>query len=484
MNFTPTAEQTAIVKAAVETKDNILISALAGAAKTSTLALICEALPGQPILSLAFNKRIAEEMSKKLPDHVSASTINSLGHRAWSAQINKRLVVNTKKSYEILKEEVERLKGRSKSEAYETFTETLHAISRAKLNGYIPEGKYPEIKRVVSLTDFMDSFDEGLTSGQLDLIDTVLARSIKQGYDGQIDFDDQIYLPSLFSGVFPRFPTNLVDEAQDLSPLNMLFLQKLVGDRRIIAVGDSHQSIYAFRSASTQSMQTMKFLFSMTEMTLSTSFRCPIEIVKLVRKHTPTMQWADWAAEGHIETLTEWDAASIPDSAAIICRNNAPLMKLAYRLLRAQRGIKLVGTDLGPQLAKAFKKLGPESMTQREVLDAIDNWEKDRLRKSKAKASIQDKADCLRVFAGFGPTMSAAIAYVEKLFASGGSIQLLSGHKAKGLEWDVVYHLDSWRIPSKWAESDEDLQQERNLDYVISTRSKDQLYFVNLEDMK
>jgi len=483
MPHNPTPEQALIIEAAVKTKDNILISALAGAAKTTTLDMICRAMPGQPILSLAFNKRIAEEMAKRLPEWVSASTINSLGHRAWSAKIGKRLIVETKKSYGLLKEEVEAFKGRAKSEAYETFTDTLHAVSRAKLNGYIPEGKFIEIKRVITLQDFLDSFDEGLTSEQLALVDQVLVRSIKQAFDGIIDFDDQIYMPSLFGGVFPKFPINLVDEAQDLSALNMLFLQKLVVDRRLMAVGDRNQSIYAFRSASTRSMETMKSLFNMREMTLSISFRCPVEIVKLVRKHTPSMQWADWAKAGHIEHLSQWDAQSIPESAAVICRNNAPLIKLAYRLLRAQRGVKLVGTDLGPQLVRAFKKLGPESLTQSQVLEAIDKWEAERLRKSKSKASINDKAECLRVFAGFGPTMSAAIAYVEKMFASGGSIQLLSGHKAKGLEWDVVYHLDPWRIPSKWAETDEDLAQEANLDYVISTRSKDQLYFINLEDM-
>ena len=60
MTFTPTDEQVAIVEAAKRTKDNLLVSALAGAAKTSTLELITKAVTGIPILSLAFNKKIAE----------------------------------------------------------------------------------------------------------------------------------------------------------------------------------------------------------------------------------------------------------------------------------------------------------------------------------------------------------------------------------------------------------------------------------------
>ena len=74
----------------------------------------------------------------------------------------------------------------------------------------------------------------------------VILQSIKLAYDGKIDFDDQIYMPSLFGGTFPKFPLVLVDEAQDLSLLNHAFLQKLV-TKRIIAVGDRNQSIYLFQ---------------------------------------------------------------------------------------------------------------------------------------------------------------------------------------------------------------------------------------------
>ena len=80
----PTEEQQEIVDFANSSKANLLINALAGAAKTSTLELLCDKMPVQPILSIAFNKRIAEEMAKRLPGHVKCSTINALGHRVWA----------------------------------------------------------------------------------------------------------------------------------------------------------------------------------------------------------------------------------------------------------------------------------------------------------------------------------------------------------------------------------------------------------------
>ena len=114
-----------------------------------------------------------------------------------------------------------------------------------------------------------------------------------------------------------------------------------------------------------------------------------------------------------MESLDRISIGSIPDGSAILCRNNAPLFSLALRLLRAGRGVHLVGTELGPSLVKTLKKLGLETLTRDEVLSAIDAWEEDKKAKSKAKATIADKADCLRVFARFGATLGEAIVYCE-----------------------------------------------------------------------
>ena len=485
MPHTPTSEQASIIEAACSTKDNLILSALAGAAKTSTLEMVCQALPVQPILSLAFNKRIAEEMTKRLPGHVKCQTLNSIGHRVWQGTCSKKLILNTKKNYEILKGLIDEIPKRGeRQEAYDQFSVLLKQIARAKLSGYIPEGKFPNAKRLTDTINpvssgFIDESDEPETDFTW-LIDAALTESIKQAYQGVIDFDDQIYMSTLFGGSFPRFPLVMVDEAQDLSALNHAMLDKLV-TQRFIAVGDPYQSIYGFRGAVASGMSRLANTFSMVERPLSISFRCPIEVVKLARKRAPHMQYPEWAKPGQVNRLEYWNAESIPANAAIICRNNAPLFSLALRLLRAGRGVQLVGMDIGPALVRAMKKLGPESMSQTELIDAIDRWEIESLRKAKSKAAISDKAECLRVFASWGDTLAAAVAHAEYLFKSTGTIQLLSGHKSKGLEWDTVYHLDPHRIPSQYSSTEEELEQEKNLEYVITTRAKDTLNFVTME---
>src|SRR6185369_11403813 len=117
---TPTPEQLDIIAAAKGTLDNLLVNALAGAAKTTTLEMVCRQLTSIPILSLAFNKRIADEMTKRLPSHVEARTLNSLGHRVWSKVCGKRLSIDTRKTATILAAEIKRLPKREQSDAWDS----------------------------------------------------------------------------------------------------------------------------------------------------------------------------------------------------------------------------------------------------------------------------------------------------------------------------------------------------------------------------
>lgn len=479
-----TDEQSLIIDYALSGQQNLLINALAGAAKTSTLRFLCKYMPVVPTLSLAFNKRIADEMSKVLPGHVRCATMNSVGHRVWGAAIGKRLVLDTKKNYNLVKDRVDKLPRSERQDAYDIFSDITKAISRAKLSGYVPKA-ITGGRSLLTEDEFFDGLDEAPDNWLIKLVNDSLGESIKQAYGGLIDFDDQIYMPTLFGGSFPQHPRVLGDEAQDFSRLNHAMLEKLVPSGTWLgAVGDPWQSIYAFRGAHTKSMAWLGERFNMQEMNLSVSFRCPISIVKNAQRRVPHMKWAPWAKEGTLSVLEQWDASCVPDGAAIICRNNAPLMSCALNLLKAGRGVHLVGTDLGPQLVKALKKLGDSQMEQASVYEAIDNWERDKMRKSRNIEAVADKAECLRVFASFGPTLGAAIAYCEHLFAAQGPIQLLSGHKAKGLEFDTCFHLDPQRIPSPWSKEGEALEQELNVRYVIETRAKEALYFVRLEDFQ
>jgi DNA helicase II / ATP-dependent DNA helicase PcrA len=474
-----TDEQVAIIEHALLTDDNILINALAGAAKTTTLQFLCKYLPEEPTLSLAFNKRIAEEMRKKLPPHVQPMTLNAIGHKVWSSTLGRRLIVQSNKSYTVLVDYIKTQPKKTQQEYYDNFAEINKVVQQAKIKGYIPASF--EKAGLMDRDTFFGTLDE---DANVELIDRLLTESIRQAYIGVIDFDDQIYMSTLFGGTFPIYPRIMADEAQDFSHINHAMLEKLVNGR-LFAVGDPWQAMYAFRGSVTGSMKRLEEKFNMTVMNLSVSFRCPQNVVRRAQSRVGWMKWADHAKEGRVQKLDRWTLGSIVDGSAVVCRNNAPLFKLALKLLANGRGVKVIGREIGPGLVKTLREVSKDdALLPHEVLAKLDDMETDLLNKGKNPDTLHDKFECLRVFAERGENLGQAIAYAKDIFAQEGPIQLLSGHKAKGLEWDVVYYLDPWRIPSKYATSKEDIEQEKNIDYVITTRAKDTLVLVNMGDLE
>lgn len=475
MEHIPTEEQRACIDAAVTTDDNLIIQALAGAAKTSTLVMLAEALPTTQMLCLAFNKKIAVEMQERMPKNVQAMTLNSLGHRTWSEACGRRLIINGSKTYEILSKLVGELTPQERRSLDDSFADILRVIDFGTQCGYIPTGKWEKGKRLMDDESFFPHLEQRLDDLQIDLIRKATCERIDQAWKGNCDYNDQIFMPTLFTGVFPRFPLVLVDEAQDLSALNHATLRKLV-KKRIIAVGDSRQAIYGFRGAHEDSMNKLATEFNMVELGLSISFRCPQAVVCHARWRAPYMQYPEWAKPGAVTVLNKWGVDNIPERAAVICRNNAPLFSMAIKFLKNGRHSEIKNADIAKALLKIMRKFGNQIMSQADTLDAIDAWELKEKAKAKSRAflGIEDRAECMRIFAYQGESLRESIAYAEHLCNSTGPLKLMTGHGSKGLEFDHVFFLDHDLIGTE--------DQEPNLKYVIQTRAKDTLTYVNSKD--
>src|SRR5262245_65454204 len=96
MDLIPTDEQLAI-KAGAGQGESMLVQAGAGAAKTTTLKLLAQDLLGKKVLAVAFNRRIADDLQKALPETVTVKTLNGLGHGARMKQRNMKLEVDSSK---------------------------------------------------------------------------------------------------------------------------------------------------------------------------------------------------------------------------------------------------------------------------------------------------------------------------------------------------------------------------------------------------
>jgi len=481
MTFTPTEEQRSIITAATSTDDNLLVSALAGAAKTSTLVLLAEALfaerPNTEILCLAFNKKIAVEMAERLPDNCRSMTLNSLGYRTWAQALGRtHLNVNFKKGFTIMSEVIEEQSRSDKDALYRQMGELMRVVSFGKACGYVPTGQWAErAKPLMDDSNFFMHIEQELSGLEQAVVREATIRSIKLALKGKCDFDDQLFMPTIFGGAFPLYKLTLVDEAQDLSALNHAMLRKIVGKRRLIAVGDQRQAIYGFRGAHEDGMELIKQAFSMTELSLTTSFRCANAIVREAQWRAPLMRAPDWAEEGSVEHLDIWSADNLAEDAAIICRNNAPLFALAIKLLKAGRPAELGGKDIVQTITKVMSKFGDSAMTQQAVLDNIEAWlakETDKT-KERAHGRLMDQAECMRLFAMQGANLGDALHYARHLAELHSPLKLLTGHKSKGLEFETVYFLEQQLISDK--------QQDPNVRYVIITRAKKRLVYINME---
>jgi superfamily I DNA/RNA helicase len=470
----PTDEQVAIYDKVRTTGENLLISSSAGGGKTTTLEGMVP-LFREPWLYLAFSKSVVEEAVDRMPSGGDIRTINSMGLKCWRDG-NGKAITNIKKIKEILGEYLRNLRGSDRTEASDAYFDIVGAINMARHLGYIPPRKFEHARRLCTVEELNRRIERPLSPLEQQIVDDILLISIKASYAGSVDFDDQVYMPALFGGSFPRFPNVLVDERQDLSPTNVALLENCVSPAksRLCCVGDRWQSIYYFRGAETDGMDKSKAKFNMTEMLLSYSFRCPENIVKAVHWRVPHMKWIK--PGGVYEVLHSLDVDTIPDGAAILCRNNAPLFRAAFSLLSRKRSVSVAGSDIGPRIIHLLGKVGNPSDKRDDLLFKIEAWKDAQLEKTNAPATILDTAECMKVFAGWGATCDQAINYAKYIFAQRGKIFLSTGHKAKGLEWDTVYHLD----PHLIGKDDQDL----NLKYVITTRAKQECYEITTGEMQ
>jgi hypothetical protein len=469
-DFTNTPEQTAILDFYSSTKLNLMIRARAGCGKSATLKLIDQSTrSGIPSLMICFNKSIADEAkaSEAFRPSTTIKTMNSIGHGIWADYCKTKLKLDPQKILSIYRKIVDDADRSERGHLWQVYDIVKQGVDLGRALGYIPAKHAKARATLCSFRDVERRLDETPTAEVHGLVDRVLTESVRLAYTGHIDFNDQVYMPALFGGLFPTFPLVLIDEYQDLSPINRAIVGKLCKNSRQIGVGDEAQAIYEFRGADKDAMPKAIEEFDMSTLPLSTSFRCPEEITSNVHWHVPDIRSS--SRGGTVESLEEY---VITPGSAVICRYNAPLLALAMTLLTEGRRVDVAGIDIGARVIKLLTKLGDESMTQAQTLSRIDDWEAER--ESLDSKSANDTAACMRVFAKHGKTLGTAIAYARHLFDSApdSEIRFLSGHRAKGLEFDHCYHLNSDRIKCG-------MGQESNIKYVIDTRAHQRLTYIN-----
>lgn len=486
MTFAPSKFQSAIFANLATSAGNLIVEAVAGSGKTTTLVKGIDAIdPRKKILMLAFNKAIQVELDKKTPGSVTVKTCHATGLNALVSLLGYRPKVDNQKVYKTL---------RYMRDEEETITQDEYKLYSGAIKKLVSLAKSELVLIENEPTDeFFTSLIQkhDVCSDNMDVCELIeLTRSVlikTANHESVIDFDDMIFLPLLYKAQFPKFDFVFVDESQDLNLIQRLMVERLMhASTRVVFVGDSRQAIYGFRGADSNSMENLKNRFNCEVLPLSISYRCSLAVVNEAQKIVgDSILPSDNAIQGSVKRVRAFSDYKRGDS--ILCRNNAPLISKAYELINNGVSINFTKRDLGEGLVTLVKKIvKDESLNS--FLDEFEAYltkETEKLARTNQENKIEafhDKLECLmHVYMNLEDhSMKGLIASIKSLFvpAKYATVTLSSIHGSKGLEWDRVFILRPDLLPSPYAKQAWQLEQESNLHYVAVTRAKRDLVYL------
>lgn len=511
-----TQEQTACVDWTHLQTGNLLIEAVAGSGKTFTIIeMIVEInlrFPSARIALMSFNSKVRDELKLRVKhrriQNCDVNTVHGFGFAAFKEKYGSRKP-NSYKLQDIFEPLLKKLGLDWKLN--KTLC-TLVGLAKDTGLGIFTPSTPESWKALIDKHDL--SWDEHKCS--IDMLITLASQGFAASNldRSKIDFSDMIYFPLLDNLPFPEYDFVFIDEAQDTNATRRevarrMLKQQLYPDNygmphdqplttgRLIVVGDRHQAIYGFTGADNDALDILKYQFSMTELPLSVCFRCSQAVIAHARKLVSHIHAKEGAMEGLVKTKTEeafeielFENHPSAQHDAILCRKNAPLTSLAFRLLRANIPCRIEGRDIGQQLTHLCKKFKPTS--KQDLTHSLNkHLTYEALKLSPYKFSIlEDKVSCITSVLAMPEILSVEDFYkkIELLFSDYDPnlpprLTLSSIHKSKGLEFPTVYLLgrNLWQ-PSPFASQPWMLDQETNLTYVAITRAKVNLVEVTVTE--
>lgn len=477
-----TPQQTAFISTAKTPADSphVALRARAGTGKTFSLREWAAATV-KGGLATSFSKSTVTELAKKMPSKFQAKTMHGIGYQAIRNS-GKFSEMNSSKVFELTKDYAD-----ARELKFDVQEPIRKLVGLAKTFGIQPDPKGPEGLAPAERStwyDLADQFDIEISDLIYESAQNILLQSNELAVkNGIIDFDDMLYIALIYPHRFPRFHTILADEVQDFNSLQHRMLSRLLlPGGRLIAAGDDRQAIYAFRGALSDSYSALVSDFSMQELPLTVSFRCPRSVVYEAQQYVPDIEPADSAIEGRVSYPSSLSLEDIPHN--VLCRNNAPLIRLALSLLVNGRTVEVAGQDIGKGLINLTKRITKKNLKSDEFLDRLDSWaERETARYPRRKARIRDKKAALVALARHHPDLKHVQEHLTKLYPNPNDrnyrpaeVQLSTIHRAKGMEWPSVLMLDRHLI-GKNAKSETEKNQENNLAYVGITRAQKELIY-------
>jgi len=270
----PTKEQLSILESAqnMQNGDVLLVNALAGCAKTTTLKMITENNPNSKFLYLAFNRSVVEEAKATFPTNTAVLTISGFARRYVNSNnepngnifdfISEALNITNWQKWDIkyLYEEICKL-DISMSQIVSKKKILLDKYLQELENTDIPNPNY-FVKDRAKQIPLIPKLHEYIIQHP--------TKTMFQSYEKEF-IDRYVENPNNF----PIYTDYIViDEAQDVSKLFAAFIFSVIdsGRFKVILVGDDNQKIYGWRGA-IDLFRVIGDVFNPIKLSLTNSFR-------------------------------------------------------------------------------------------------------------------------------------------------------------------------------------------------------------------
>jgi DNA helicase-2/ATP-dependent DNA helicase PcrA len=337
--------------------------------------------------------------------------------------------------------------------------------------------------------------------------------------EGRIDFEDMLELLVRVYQEQPeageRFRRSClaitVDEYQDVNLLQQALLDLWLGDRdELCVVGDDYQAIYSFTGASPSHLLGMPTRFPHASVVrLETNYRSTPEVLALANRLAPALRGAGKELRAHAGSGPEPVAAVARDEPAFIAErvrelhaDGAPYEEMAilYRTNARSEDYEAVLADAGlPYQVRGgafLARPGARGLLRRlrrfagaGAAAAVEEAAKLEGMLETTPANIGDEEETrqsdlrrlVRLAEAFDGLVEEFVADLQGRFgeaSAGRGVHLLTYHRAKGLEWDVVFlpFLCENELPHRKAKEPEATAEERRLLYVGITRARRRLF--------
>ena len=467
----PTEEQL-ISKRAVMGGGHVLLSAYAGAAKTTSLIYISDDLPDEAGQYLAFNSAIAKSASTEFKRWVECRTTHSLAYHAVAKKyINagKELPgrgVRRQRIHEVagILGVTDGYRGKTAKLARNSLTYlAMQTVVRFCYSAddeigthHVPWNKNMALWEQQELAEVQALAVHFATIAWADIM----------ALQGNLNYSHDYYLKQFqLSKPVIKKDYIMIDEGQDTNPATLDIFERQGDHAQLIMVGDTYQSIYQWRGA----VDALSTFQADDTCFLTKSFRFGEAIADEANKWLTLLE-ADKPLEGFekIESVV----GPLDDPRAILCRTNATVIA---ETLAAQDAGRKVYVQGGTQEIKAFAEAAQSLMqgvpAQHPELIGFDNWDEVR-----EYAAADESAKDLRTFVkllddyGVEKVLGIASSTVDKKEYA--DVITSTAHKSKGEEYESV------RIASDFTPSEEDGDDpignaaEHRLAYVAVTRAK------------